>query len=262
MNLRRIIGVALIAIGSVSLVYADEIVNAIKGTCSITASTEGDEFVIRLQRNACTEGHGCGEQMFTQPVSAWSGISPADLRRDGAHVAGVLRAEAGAITCSGNVHNQALVGDYTFEPNQTFIGRMESLGIRGLTSEKLQAYTLFHIDEAWVRSLQKEGIQGIDSNSLVALKIFRVEPDYVDRMRELGYGTPSAQKLIAMKVHHVDPDEVKKIRALGYQPTLDETLQMGIFKVTPEFIERMQARGLKNLTISKLVQIRIFKLDE
>ena len=35
-----------------------------------------------------------------------------------------------------------------------------------------------------------------------------------------------------------------------------------IFHITPEFIQRMQGRGLKDLTIAKLVQIRIFKLDE
>jgi hypothetical protein len=49
---------------------------------------------------------------------------------------------------------------------------------------------------------------------------------------------------------------------MGYQPTLDELVQMRIFKVTPDFIRRMQARGLKDLTISKLVQIRIFNLAE
>jgi hypothetical protein len=81
-------------------------------------------------------------------------------------------------------------------------------------------------------------------------------------MTALGYPTPPADKLIAMRVHKVDPVEVKQIRALGYEPTLDQLIQMRIFKVTPEFIQRMRARGLNDLTISKLVQIKIFKLDE
>jgi hypothetical protein len=63
-------------------------------------------------------------------------------------------------------------------------------------------------------------------------------------------------------VQHVNPEEVKQIRAMGYQPTLDELIQMRIFKITPDFIHRMQAKGLSNLTISKLVQIRIFQLAE
>jgi hypothetical protein len=81
-------------------------------------------------------------------------------------------------------------------------------------------------------------------------------------MTALGYPTPDAGKLVALRVQHVDPEEVKQIRALGYQPTLDELIQMRIFHITPDFIHRMQAKGLNDLTISKLVQIRIFKLAE
>jgi hypothetical protein len=81
-------------------------------------------------------------------------------------------------------------------------------------------------------------------------------------LNALGYPTPDAGKLIALRVQHVDPEQVRQIRALGYEPTLDELIQMRIFKVTPDFIHRMQARGLGNLTISKLVQIRIFQLAD
>lgn len=73
---------------------------------------------------------------------------------------------------------------------------------------------------------------------------------------------PDADKLIALKVQGVNAEEVRRIRSLGFQPTLDELIQIRIFHITPDFIHRMQDRGLKNLTIAKLVQIRIFKLDE
>jgi hypothetical protein len=260
MSLRRVLGLALIVLGSFSLVYADEIVHVLNGTCSITASADGTQFELRLKR-PCSSDHDCN-QTATEPPGAWSGISLASLSREGSHIEAVLRAEAGSLTCSGTVHNQALEGSYTFAPSTQFVTRMGSLGITGLTTEKLQAYTMFRIDSAWVESLQKEGIPGIDSSNLIAMKIFNVEPAYVERLKDLGYATPSAQKLIALKVHRVDPEEIRQVRALGYQPTLDETLQMRIFKVTPAFIERMRSRGLNNLTISKLVQIRIFKLDE
>jgi hypothetical protein len=39
-------------------------------------------------------------------------------------------------------------------------------------------------------------------------------------------------------------------------------VQIRIFKITPDFVHRMQERGFKNLTIAKLVQIRIFNLAE
>jgi hypothetical protein len=63
-------------------------------------------------------------------------------------------------------------------------------------------------------------------------------------------------------VHGVNTNDIKQIRAMGYQPNVDELVQMRIFKITPDFIHHIQAKGFNNLTIRKLVQIRIFKLDE
>jgi hypothetical protein len=102
----------------------------------------------------------------------------------------------------------------------------------------------------------------MDSGNLIALRIFHADPDYVHTLNALGYPTPDAGNLIALRVHRVDVEEVKQVRALGYQPTLDELIQMRIFKITPDFIHRMQTRGFQNLTISKLVQIRIFNLAD
>ena len=81
-------------------------------------------------------------------------------------------------------------------------------------------------------------------------------------MQSLGYPPPSAEKLIALRVQGVNPAEIKQVQAMGYHPTIDELIQMRIFKITPDFIERMKAKGFENLTIAKLVQIRIFKLAE
>jgi len=262
MSLRRVLGVFLIVVGIVSLVHADEILNSLKGSCRITASTQPNRFELRLERGSCDGDRDCHESTMTEPVDAFTGFSLADLGREGSHVNAVLNAEAGSLTCSGTVRDSAVIGEFTFEPNRGFVVRMGQLGISGFTSDKLQAYTLFRIESSWVQSLQKQGIPGINSNNLIAMKIFHVDPAYVESMNELGYPIPSADKLIAMKVHKVDPAEVKQIRAMGYEPTLDQLVEMRIFKVTPEFIERMRSRGLNNLTISKLVQIRIFKLDE
>ncbi len=110
--------------------------------------------------------------------------------------------------------------------------------------------------------MQSAGVRGMNSGNLIALRIFHADPDYVHTLNALGYPASDAEKLVALRVHRVDPDEVKQVRALGYQPTLDELIQMGIFNITPGFIHYMQARGFENLTIGKLVQIRIFKLAE
>lgn len=233
------------------------------GTCSITPSEHADKVRMAIEREPCAEGFShCNTSDTDVPVSQFSGFSLADLERDGAHLDAAMTAEAGTIRCSGTVHASALRGDYTFTPDAQFVGRMQQMGFSGFDSEKLQAYTLFHIDTAWVKSLQAAGVTDMDSGNLIALRIFRITPEFVRSMDALGYPHLPAGKLIAFGVHGVNPDEVKQIRALGYDPNADELIQMRIFRVTPDFIRRMQSRGFKNLTIAKLVQVRIFKLAE
>jgi hypothetical protein len=102
----------------------------------------------------------------------------------------------------------------------------------------------------------------MDSGKILALRIFKIDAAFVRAMAALGYPNLSADKLISFGVQGVNADEVKQYRALGYQPNADELIQMRIFKVTPDFIQRMDDRGLGKLTIGKLVQIRIFNLAD
>ncbi len=241
---------------------AEEQLRTLTGSCSITATSNGTEADLRLERSGCEGNGNCSSTQTQEPVSAFSGFALADLQHEGAHLDARIRAEAGTLTCSGAVHDGRMSGAFTFIPDPAFVDRMLQMGFRDLEAEKLQAYTLFDIGIAWVHSLQSAGVSGLDSGNLIAMRIFHVDPDYIRSLNALGYPTPDAGKLIALRVQHVNPEEVKQIRAMGYQPTLDELIQMRIFKVTPDFIHRMQARGFDDLTISKLVQIRIFQLAE
>jgi hypothetical protein len=251
-----------LAVFTCLLLQAEEQLRTLTGSCSITATSNGTEADLRLERSGCEGNGNCSSTQTQEPLSAFSGFALADLQRDGAHVDARIHAEAGTITCSGAVHDGRMSGAFTFVPDPAFVDRMLQMGFRDLETEKLQAYTLFDIGIAWVHSLQAADVSDLDSANLIGLRIFHVDTDYIRSLNALGYATPDAGKLIALRVQHVDPEEVKQIRAMGYQPTLDELIQMRIFKVTPDFIHRMQARGLNNLTISKLVQIRIFQLAE
>lgn len=253
---------ALLAAATGLFQQAEDHLRTLNGSCSIAATAKEAEVDLRLESAACSNHEHCGSTQTQQPLSAFLGFTLADLRREGAHVDAVIRAEAGTITCSGAVHDGTLSGAFRFVPEPAFAARMSQMGYRNLDEEKLQAYTLFRIGIDWIRSLQSAGVSGMNSGNLIALRIFHADTDYIHSLNALGYAAPDADKLVALRVHRVDADEVKQIRALGYQPTLDELIQMRIFNITPGFIHRMQARGLENLTISKLVQIRIFNLAE
>jgi hypothetical protein len=249
---------------SAPLFFADDQLQTLHGHCSIAPSTMHDRVRFELESGDC-EGpnRDCHNHEDDEtPLTNFEGFALADFEHEGAHIEAKIVAEAGTISCSGDIHGATLSGDFTFTPNAAFVDRMAHLGIRDFTSGKLETYTLFHIETAWVEGLQSAGVSDMDSGNIIALHIFKITPDFVRSMAALGYTNLPAHKLIEFGVQHVNPDEVKEYRALGYNPTADQLVQMRIFKVTPDFIHRMEARGFSNLTISKLVQIRIFNLAD
>ncbi|MGB6687236.1 MAG: hypothetical protein WBE76_05280 [Terracidiphilus sp.] len=230
--------------------------------CSIAPSEHAGKLSLRIESGDCSGVRHCNSNFSSESFDRFTGVTLADLANDGAHLTATLTAEAGTFACTGTVQQSTLEGDSLFTPDAAFVARMDQMGFTGLGSEKLMAYAFIGIDSAWARSMQQTGIQGLNIDNLLALRIFKADPEYIRNITALGYDMPTAEQLIGLKVQGVNAEEVREIRALGYQPTLDELVQIRIFKITPDFIRRMQARGFKNLTIAKLVQIRIFNLAD
>ena len=260
MNLFGSLAIPAVLAASVALHGAD--LSPLHADCTIGPSEHPGHFRLQINNGDCFGRHQCHSNFSDDSLSRFSGITLADLDREGANLTATLTAEAGTFTCSGTVRDHELEGTSVFTPDTAFVQKMDRMGYTGLDSEKLMAYAFIGVDSPWVESMKQTGVRGITTDNLLALRIFKIDPQYVRSFTSMGYEMPDADKLIALKVQGVNGDEVRQIRELGYQPTLDELIQIRIFHVTPEFIRRMQDRGLKNLTIAKLVQIRIFKLDE
>ena len=235
----------------------------IHAKCVIGRGEDAGKISLHINEDSdCSGDHHCGSNFSNESLNRFTGFTLADLDREGAQVTATLAAESGTFTCTGVVHAHELVGDSLFTPDAAFVDRMDKLGFRGYDSKKLEAYAFLNVTSDYARSLQQANIKGITTDNLIALRIFKIDPAYAQSFVSMGYEQPDADKLIGLKVQGVNDEEVRQIRALGLKPTLDELIQIRIFKITPDFVHRMQDRGLKDLTIAKLVQIRIFKLDE
>jgi hypothetical protein len=235
----------------------------LRAKCDISPSTDGAKLSLHIfNQRDCPEARHCGSNFSSESMSRFTGVSLSDLANDGAHLTATLKGEAGTFTCTGTVHDQDLYGDALFTPDPAFVDRMGKLGFTGYDSKKLQAYLLLDVTSDFARSLQQASIKHVTTDNLIALRIFKIDPSYAQGFVAMGYEQPDADKLIGLKVQGVNAEEVRQIRDLGFKPTLDELIQIRIFHITPEFVHRMQDRGLKDLTIAKLVQIKIFKLDE
>jgi hypothetical protein len=220
------------------------------------------------QRGDCKSGDNCHEGDSRMPWNRWTGVTPADLQREGATIDARLKAEAGEMRCVGTVHDSEIHGTYSFTPDAEFPRRMEALGFgfsnqtAKATNDRLQGYTMLDVTTEWVKAMKDASVQGMNAENILGLRALNVDPTYVHAMAAAGYPELDAGKLTGMKAVGVSPEKVQEIRAMGYSPTQDELIQMSVFKIDAPFVERMKARGLKNLTIAKLVQIKVFKLDE
>jgi hypothetical protein len=250
------------AIASAALTLPAQTLAPLHGKCEISLSPDAGKLSVRLNDADCPADRHCGTSFSDESMNRFTGVGPADLDRDGAQLTANLTAEAGTFACAGSVHDHALSGDSLFTPDTAFAARMAQLGFSGLDSQKLQAYAFINVTSEFARSLQQDHIAGLTTDNLIALRIFNIDPAYADGFVSLGYEKPDADKLIGLKVQGVNAEETRQLRALGFKPSLDDLIQVRIFKITPDFIHRMQDRGFKNLTLAKLVQIRIFNLAE
>jgi hypothetical protein len=232
------------------------------GTCSIRAGRTDGKMSFSSERGDCVAGHNCHQGDSDMLWSKWSGVTPQDLEHEGASVDARMKAEAGEMRCVGTVHEAAMRGTYSFTPDEGFVKRMQAMGFDDQTPDRLQGYAMLDITTEWVKEMKDAGVTEMTSHNLMGLKALKVDPAYVKAMTAAGYPELRAQKLTSMKAVGVSPEKVQAIRAMGYSPTQEELIQMSVFKIDAPFVERMKARGFKDLTIAQLVKIKVFKLDE
>jgi hypothetical protein len=250
-------------IAAAAILAAATITYAQQDTCAIRAGRTAEKLSFSYESGTCTaEKQRCHNGDSDMLWSRWSNITPADLTREGATLNASIKADAGEVLCSGTIHDGALRGIYSFTSNPVFTQHMTAMGFDDLTPERLQGYVMLDITAAWVKEMKDTGISGMTSKNLMGLKALKVDPDYVKGMAAAGYPELQAQKLTSMKAVGVSPEKVQAIHAMGYTPTQQELIQMSVFKIDAPFVQRMKARGFKDLTIAQLVKIKVFKLDE
>lgn len=237
------------------------------GLCMISAPRDTDRGAgnseVVLHQSNCEEGRGCNSSDNSNiPWSRWTGINSNALAQEGAQLDARLKSDAGELRCTGTVHDGVLSGRYMFSPDASFQQRMTTMGFEGLNSSKQQGFLLLDITLDWVQQMKDAGVTGLTTDHLMGLRAVGVNPEYIHAMARAGYPELAANKLTEMKAVGVTPEKAKEARSLGFQPNEQELIQMSIFKIDRSFIERMRAKGLTNLTVAKLVQVKIFKLDE
>ena len=257
------IGVVLLAAGLAVSARAENLA----GLCMVSVSQNSvrnpDKADVMLRREGCgDDGRDCGSSENSNiSWSRWTGVSPAELGHEGAQLTGVMKGEAGELTCSGTVHDGVLAGRYQFTPSAVFVQKMSSMGFDEITDRKQEGMLMLDVTTAWVQQMKDAGVTDMSTGKLMGLRALHVDVDYIHAMAAAGFPELRANKLTEMKAVGVTPEKAKDAREMGFNPSEQDLVQMSVFKIDRPFVDRMRARGLKDLTLSKLIQIKVFKLD-
>jgi hypothetical protein len=258
----RIIAFTLLLLGG-STGFAQ----ALTGLCVLSSahgSSQADKVQLMLARTGCDDGSdGCFDtNNTTTEWSQWTGVSAQTLQTEGTTLTAQMSSDPGELTCQGNLHDGVLSGRYQFTPSESFVKNMAALGFDDITPRKQLGFLMLDVTIAWVKEMKGLGVTELSTGKLMGLRALHVTPEYVHAMSAAGYPELRAGKLTEMKAVGVTPEKAREAKALGFTPSEQDLIQMSVFHIDRPFVERMRARGLKDLSMEKLIKIKIFKLDE
>lgn len=237
----------------------------LSGLCMLSHRTDRpDKAQLMLARTDCDNGSDSCSDMNNSSIewSRFTGVSAEMLQKDGTTLTARMNSDPGELTCNGNVHDGVLSGRYQFTPSEAFVKEMASMGFDGITPRKQLGFLMLDVTTSWVKEMKGLGVTELSTSKLMGLKALQVTPEYIRAMAAAGYPELRAGKLTEMKAVGVTPGKAQEAKSLGFTPTEQELIQMSIFHIDRAFVERMRARGLNDLTLEKLIKIKIFKVDE
>jgi hypothetical protein len=227
-----------------------------RGNWTISPSKKADQVHLALMHRM----HGGSSHHESDwPVSSLQGLDLAARgKRD---VSFSIVRDAGRFNCEGYLDDGEGAGLFHFVPDAKFLEAMGALGFTGIDEEKQFAMAIHDISLDFAKAMKAERLSGLDTDKLFAFRIHGVTPQFIRDMRAAGLTTTDSDKLVAFRIHRVTPEMVREVRKSGLTASDDQLIAMRIHGVTPEYIADMKARGLKNLTVDQLVNLRIHGID-
>lgn len=225
-----------------------------------SAQLDGDLLHVNLTQPSPRGGFGQNNIGTPIPLASLTGLTRADVNAAAANVWFSLTAPAGTIAFEGRFSNGLGAGNFRFTPSDAFVRDMESLGYDGgFSDEKMLVYTLFGFRPQTIRDLRALGY-AIEKRQIDELAIFRVDANFVKEIEALGFARPTLRELVNLRVGRVDAAFIKAMRANFGELTLHQIGELGIMRVTPEYVRELNDAGFKSLTPRQAVDLKIGRI--
>jgi beta-lactamase regulating signal transducer with metallopeptidase domain len=150
-----------------------------------------------------------------------------------------------------------LIAMKTMNVTPEYASAMANVGFGKPSADDLVACKSQGITPEFVAQIKKDGFEIKSLQDAIAYKMFGVTPEFAAAMKAAGFDGLTSSKLLDMRVQGITPEYVRDIRQQFPNATAEEVLQTRIFRIDAAFIASAQKHGFKDLSLQKLVQLRI-----
>lgn len=134
---------------------------------------------------------------------------------------------------------------------------MSQLGFGKLSAEDLISCKIQGVSPEAIAEFKKQGLEVKSIHDAISYRIFQVTPEFVAGMNKAGFKDLDSKKLLALRVQGVTPEYAQSIAQEYPGATVDDVIKTKIFNINADFIALAKKHGFTNLTLDKLVKIRI-----
>jgi len=134
---------------------------------------------------------------------------------------------------------------------------MSQLGFGKLSADDLIACKIHGVSAEAIAEFKKQGLEVKSIQDAISYRIFNITPEFTDGMSKAGFKNLDSKKLLALRVQGVTPEYAQSIAQQYPGASVDDVIKTKIFHIDADFIAEAKKHGFNNLSLEKLVQLRI-----
>jgi Zn-dependent protease with chaperone function len=134
---------------------------------------------------------------------------------------------------------------------------MSQLGFGKLSADDLIACKIQGVSPEVIAKFKQEGFEVKSVHDAISYRIFNLTPEFAAGMKAAGFDGLGSKEMLAMRVQGVTPEYARAIKEQYPGATADDVVKTKIFRIDAAFIASAKKHGFTNLSLDKLVQLRI-----